>query len=259
MIHFYYDESVPKDDRINIHSHKAFSQLKEEDGSLSECPIEVEALYDLRKMHEVCINHRLANHLEDFVLALLSGDRETYFVDIKINREGTNYEDARVEGKEERMRPDIIIHNRKSGDGKHNFLVVKCKKDDAEEDEIAYDAKKIKALLVDRKYSYQSGLQVIYSKAKIKGTLFCSHRVTFLKNVYFCYQSSDFNGIKRERFHFHMFICPNDFYRKSSTRKKCLCRCFVEILKERKSIFSCQRTSALFKLSPTKIFGHGWT
>ena len=37
---------------------KAFLRLKEEDGSLFECPIEVEALYDSRKLHEVCREKR---------------------------------------------------------------------------------------------------------------------------------------------------------------------------------------------------------
>jgi hypothetical protein len=150
----------------------AFSRLKEEDGSLFECPIEVEAPYDSRKLHEVCINHRLANHLEDSILPLLTGDGEKYFVDIEFNREGINYKETQIEGKKERVRPDIIIHNRKSGDRKKNFLVVECKRDDAEDDEKDYDTKKIKALLADDKYSYQFGLQVIYSKTEIKGTLF---------------------------------------------------------------------------------------
>ena len=150
----------------------AFAKLKEEDGSLFEWPIEVEAPYDSRKLHEVCINHRLANHLEDSILPLLLRNGEKYFVDIEFNREGKNFKDTDVEGQKERVRPDIIIHNRKSGDGKRNFLVVECKKDDAEDDEKDYDTKKIKALLVDDKYSYQFGLQVIYSKTEIKGTLF---------------------------------------------------------------------------------------
>jgi hypothetical protein len=151
---------------------KAFSRLKEEDGSLFECPIEVEAPYDSRKLHEVCINHRLANHFEDFILPLLSGDGEKYFVDIEFNREGINYKDAQVEGKEERVRPDIIIHNRKSGDGKRNFLVVECKKDDASDKEKTDDTKKIIALLTDERYFYKLGLQVIYGRTKIEGTLF---------------------------------------------------------------------------------------
>jgi hypothetical protein len=150
----------------------SFSKLKEEDGSLFECPIEVEALYDSRKLHEVCINHRLANHLEDSILPLLVGNGEKYFVDIEFDREGKNFKDTEIDGQKERVRPDIIIHNRKSGDGKDNFLVVECKKDDAEDYEKEYDTKKIIALLVDDKYSYQFGLQVIYSKTEIEGTLF---------------------------------------------------------------------------------------
>ena len=78
--------------KISAAVKNAFSRLKEEDGSLFECPIEVEAPYDSRKLHEVCINHRLANHLEDSILPLLSGNGEEYFVDIEFNREGINYQ-----------------------------------------------------------------------------------------------------------------------------------------------------------------------
>ena len=146
----------------------AFAKLKEEDGSLFGCPIEVEAPYDSRKLHEVCINHRLANHLEDSILPLLSGNGEKYFVDIEFNREGMNYKETEIEGQKELVRPDIIIHNRKSGDRKNNFLVVECKKADAKDCEKEYDTKKIIALLADGKYSYKFGLQVIYSKTEVK-------------------------------------------------------------------------------------------
>jgi hypothetical protein len=149
----------------------AFAKLKEEDGSLFGCPIEVEAPYDPRKLHEVCINHRLANHLEDSILPLLSGNGEKYFVDIEFNREGKNFKDTEIDGQKVRIRPDIIIHNRKSGDRKKNYLVIECKKADAGDQEKKDDTKKIGALLADKKYSYEFGLQVIYSKAKIKGTL----------------------------------------------------------------------------------------
>jgi hypothetical protein len=159
----------------------SFSKLKEEDGSLFECPIEIEALYDSRKLHEVCINHRLANHLEDSILPLLLRNGEKYFVDIEFNREGINYKDTQIEGKKKRVRPDIIIHNRKSGDRKNNFLVVECKKNDAEDHEKECDTEKIKALLADEKYSYKFGLQVIYSKTEIRGTLFFTDNGAIVK------------------------------------------------------------------------------
>ena len=159
-------------EKIRTAIQNSFSKLKEEDGSLFECPIEVEAPYDPRKLHEVCINHRLANHLEDSILPLFSGNGEVYFVDIEFNREGKNFKDTEIDGQKVRVRPDIIIHNRKSGDRKKNFLVVECKKADAGDQEKRDDTKKIKALLTDNKYSYRFGLQVIYNKAKIKGNLF---------------------------------------------------------------------------------------
>lgn len=159
-------------EKIRTTIQNSFSKLKEEDGSLFECPIEIEALYDSRKLHEVCINHRLANHLEDSILPLLSGNDEKYFVDIEFNREGINYKETEIEGQKELVRPDIIIHNRKSGNRKNNFLVVECKKADAKDCEKEYDTKKIIALLADGKYSYKFGLQAIYSKNEIIGTLF---------------------------------------------------------------------------------------
>lgn len=76
-------------------------------------------------------------------------------------------------GEKKRVRPDIIIHNRKSGnDEKKNFLVVECKKSGTSRAEIADDRKKIRVFMDDKKYQYTFGLQVIYGKYQIKGTLF---------------------------------------------------------------------------------------
>jgi hypothetical protein len=65
----------------------ALRQLVQEDGALFECPIEERASYDARKLHEVCVNHRLANHLEAAILPVLKID-ERLFVDIEFNRGG---------------------------------------------------------------------------------------------------------------------------------------------------------------------------
>jgi len=51
---------------------RALDQLLQEDGSLFECPIEETPCYDARKLHEVCINHKLANHIERAILPLFS-------------------------------------------------------------------------------------------------------------------------------------------------------------------------------------------
>ncbi len=150
----------------------AFSKLKTNDGCLFDCPIEEDFGYDSRKLHEVCINHRLAIYLEEFVLPLLNGNNNKYFVDIEFNREGLNKKNLKIGDDERIVRPDIIIHNRKSGEEKENILIVECKKSGAEHTAIVDDSKKIHALMKNEKYKYSFGLQVIYNKNLIEGTLF---------------------------------------------------------------------------------------
>ena len=48
----------------------SFEKLKKCDGMLFECPVEVNADYDARKLHEVCINHRLAVYFKQKILYL---------------------------------------------------------------------------------------------------------------------------------------------------------------------------------------------
>lgn len=76
----------------------SFEKLKKCDGMLFECPIEVNADYDARKLHEVCINHRLAIYFEQKIIPLLPKDEE-YFVDIEFNREGINFKNAKIAGR----------------------------------------------------------------------------------------------------------------------------------------------------------------
>ncbi len=149
----------------------SFSKLIENDGYLFDCPIEEYFEYDSRKLHEVCINHRLAVYLEEFILPLLNGDDEQYFVDIEFNREGINKKNLKV-GDEKTVRPDIIIHNRKSGEEKKNFLIVECKKSGASNGDIEDDRNRVKAFLENERYKYSYGLQVIYTRQLIDGTLF---------------------------------------------------------------------------------------
>jgi hypothetical protein len=152
---------------------RAFSRLKRDDGSLFDCEIEEEFGYDSRKLHEVCINHKLAIYLEKQILPIISGADQKYFVDIEFNREGINKKKIIVcNGEELVVRPDIIIHNRKSGEQKKNFLIVECKKNGAKLAEIDDDRKKIRAFMENDKYKYSFGLQVVYGKDEIKGTLF---------------------------------------------------------------------------------------
>ena len=155
-------------DRVESAIRKAFRKLKEFDGDLFECPIEDNAEYDSRKLHEVCINHKLAIYFEEYLLPEIANENEMFFTDIEFNREGVN---LKKKG-EKKVRPDIIIHNRKSGNKKNNFLVVECKKDPASEDKKESDLKKIKFFLTDEKYEYKFGLQTIYSRNEINGKLF---------------------------------------------------------------------------------------
>jgi len=94
------------------------------------------------------------------------------FVDIEFNREGLNYKEVRLDGEDRKVRPDIIIHNRRSGAEKTNFLIVECKKKGSSEEEIKEDQRKICALMQDERYQYSFGLQVVYGKERIEGVLF---------------------------------------------------------------------------------------
>ena len=148
---------------------EAFSRLKDEDGELFACPI-VKHECNSRKLHEVSINHKLANHLEIQILQILNG--KEYSVDIEFNRESVDDKMLKVDAKEELVRPDIIIHNRKTGEEKKNFLVVECKKAGGAKSKIKHDEKKLYAFLRDERYQYEFALQVIYEKGQIRGTLF---------------------------------------------------------------------------------------
>lgn len=145
--------------------------LTENDGMLFRSPVEEDTGYDARKLHEVCINHKLAEHLADIVIPNVETG-EKLFADIEFNREGINFKAVEIEGKKLVVRPDVIIHNRKSGQSKFNFLVVECKKAGAYEWEIKQDRDKIVALMKGAKYQYQFGLQLIYGENSVVGHLF---------------------------------------------------------------------------------------
>jgi len=121
----------------------------------------------VRKLHEVCINHKLSNHLEKEFKQRKNSD--LYF-DIEFNREGENKKI--VDGK--LYRPDIILHNRKTGEEKKNILIIECKKKSgSSHTEIADDVDKIISFMIDEKYNYNYGLQVIYKdNGTINATLF---------------------------------------------------------------------------------------
>lgn len=150
----------------------AFDNLKEQDGYLFDCPIEEADEYDSRKLHEVCINHRLSNHLENHLLNIVNNADDPVFFDIEFNREGGSHKELHINGHIQVVRPDIIVHNRKSGEDKNNVLVVECKKEGASPQSLDGDKQKIIEFMNSETYSYKFGLQVVYGTSKIQGTFF---------------------------------------------------------------------------------------
>ena len=155
---------------LNAAVGEALKRLLQIDGSLFDCSIEEDFPYDARKLHEVCINHKLANHLEHVILPLVR-DMGELFVDIEFNREGLKSKEAPGDATK-KVRPDIIVHNRRSDQDKKNLLVVECKKAGCSRDDIDTDQSKIRALMEDPRYSYSFGLWVAYGKDRIDADLF---------------------------------------------------------------------------------------
>ena len=167
-------------DRVIVEIKKSFQKLMENDGSLFEFKGRDDANDIYRKLHEVCINHKLANYLEEFIHPLLYKyhccKEGHWYTDIEFNRKGINYKELTIlkdEKAQKRVRPDIIIHNRKSEEDKINFLVVECKKKSSSSaQDRAYDQEKLKALLSDETFKYEFALQVIYDRQSVSGILY---------------------------------------------------------------------------------------
>lgn len=170
----------------------SIATLKREDGQLFG-PLfatTVEACVDCddgnfkeRKLHEVCINHKLAEHLAENIRRLVENP-QTIFVDIEFNREGLNYKLAPIDGQVKEVRPDIVVHNRKWGEDAFNLLIVECKKDGASAEAKQKDVTKIQALMEDAHYKYHFGLQVIYGIPFVTGTLFYKNRDGAIKEEF---------------------------------------------------------------------------
>jgi hypothetical protein len=163
--------TIPKTQLVQKGVLRAVERLAQQDGALFQMPVEKNPPYDARKLHEVCINHKLAEHLAIEIIPLLDSS-EKMFVDIEFNREGINFKNVIINGRTERVRPDIIIHNRRSGTDRLNLLVAECKKSDASYQEISHDRRKIIALMTDLRYQYHFGLQIIYGRPAIRGTFY---------------------------------------------------------------------------------------
>lgn len=144
--------------------------LLSEDGKLFNLPVGESASGQARKLHEVCINHKLAEKLARHIL---SNERYSgLYVDIEFNKEGASEKLVLIRRRKAQVRPDIIIHNRLSGSQKINLLVVECKIKGASAKTLSRDRTKIRALMRDSKFEYQFGLQVVYGNSGVSGTFF---------------------------------------------------------------------------------------
>ena len=121
-----------------------------------------------RKLHETCVNHKLANYLA-CGLELLKVEklvREKLYVDIEFNRNGTNPKERGTH----KIRPDIIVHNRKHDHLKFNLLVVECKHR-AALDYNPLDWGRVAFFMTDPMYQYRFGLQVTYHSGQVVARL----------------------------------------------------------------------------------------
>jgi hypothetical protein len=182
-------------DRVRAALKEAFQALVATDGSLFAATVEqipnvnpailasIESEYGPRKLHEVCLNHRLAVHIERALAPLLEEIGQRMFIDVEFTRNGLAAKVLTVRGQDKIVRPDIIIHNRRNGNRKMNFLVVECKKEPCSGELKGIDRDKIEAFLTDQRYEYYFGLQVLYGDRSVSGTLFWKEERGGVANV----------------------------------------------------------------------------
>jgi len=135
------------------------------DGDLFGFKINEKAEKNGRKLHEVCINHRLSTHLSNHIIPILQERKQRYFTDIEFNRNGKKEKAVIIDGEDQVVRPDIIIHNRKERHEKSNFLIVECKKYGCSKKDYKNDCVKIRSLMNSKDYEYEYGLMVLYKEA----------------------------------------------------------------------------------------------
>jgi len=104
------------------------------------------------QLKEECINHKLAQYLE--LVLLKKGLLNKHDVDIEYNKYKENDKKS-SDGRN--IRPDIIVHERKSGN-KNNLIVIEAKKN--------YDSRgdrdKVTDLVKSEKFSYSVGAVISY-------------------------------------------------------------------------------------------------
>ena len=77
-----------------------------------------------------------------------------------------------IDGAEQIIRPEIIIHNRKSGEDKSNFLVAECKKNGCSKKDTDNAIIKILGVMRSEDYEYEYGLFVKYLEKSITAKFF---------------------------------------------------------------------------------------
>lgn len=158
----------------------SLKQLIEYDSDIFNIDLEIEMAQEVsenakrlnRKLHETCINHRLAHYLEN---ELIDTDYEDYCVDIEYNRFYGNLKILNTVEGQLSVRPDIIIHSRVDDtfDPQH-LLVIEAKKEAVSN----RDINKIIGFISDDNYNYVFGLTVS----------FCSDETQIIAKLYY------FNG-----------------------------------------------------------------
>lgn len=159
-------------DQLVTAIERAFDVLIENDGELFGCKINEKEEKNARKLHEICINSKLANYLLVEICPLLKDRKQEYFSDIEFNRNGEAEKAVMIDGVEQIIRPDIIIHNRKSGEAKSNFLVSECKKNGCGPKDIEDAIIKILGVMNSEDYKYEYGLFVKYLQKSIKAIFY---------------------------------------------------------------------------------------
>lgn len=150
----------------------SFNDLIDKDGELFGFKINEESEKNGRKLHEVCINHKLSIYLSNHIFPLLQERGLQYFADIEFNRNGEREKAVIIDHSKQVVRPDIIIHNRKDGDEKSNFLIVECKKHGCSQKKYDDDVTKIRGVMLSEDYQYEYGLMVIYKEDAIEAQFF---------------------------------------------------------------------------------------
>jgi hypothetical protein len=153
----------------------SLKDLIKDDGELFGFKINEKAEKNGRKLHEVCINQRLSIHLSNHIFLFLQERKQPYFADIEFNRNGEREKAVIIDNKNQIVRPDIIIHNRKEGYEKSNFLIVECKKDGCSTKDYDDDLVKIRGLMTSKDYEYEYGLMVLYKEAATVDAQFFWH------------------------------------------------------------------------------------